>query len=70
MLVNIRLVECFFYYLCSNHTKIQNDMFSIYLLRHAETDYNAHNLIIGGRSNHLMLTEKGKAQAAGAGQFF
>jgi len=38
-------------------------MKSIYLLRHAETEYNANNLFIGGRSNHLELSTKGEEQA-------
>lgn len=38
-------------------------MFSIDLLRHAETDYNAHAQFIGGRSNHIPLSIKGEKQA-------
>ncbi|MDR2950284.1 MAG: histidine phosphatase family protein [Prevotella sp.] len=38
-------------------------MHSLYFLRHAETDYNANNQFIGGRSNHLELSIKGKIQA-------
>ena len=44
-------------------------MLSIYLLRHAETDYNAHNMYIGGRSNHIYLSEKGELQAIAVGKF-
>lgn len=36
---------------------------TIYLLRHAETDYNAHAQFIGGRSNHIPLSTKGEKQA-------
>lgn len=43
-------------------------MLSIYLLRHAETDYNAHAQFIGGRSNHISLSTKGKQQALGIGK--
>ncbi|MDO8459693.1 MAG: histidine phosphatase family protein [Nanoarchaeota archaeon] len=35
----------------------------LYLLRHAETEYNAHNNLIGGQSNFLKLSERGKNQA-------
>ena len=44
-------------------------MLSIYLLRHAETDYNAHNMYIGGRSNHIPLSREGEQQAIIAGIF-
>lgn len=43
-------------------------MHSIYLLRHAETDYNAHAQFIGGRSNHIPLSTKGKKQALEIGK--
>lgn len=43
-------------------------MLSIYLLRHAETDYNAHAQFIGGRSNHIPLSTKGKKQAMEIGK--
>jgi len=43
-------------------------MFTIYLLRHAETEYNANNQFIGGRSNHLELSIKGKIQAKEIGE--
>lgn len=38
-------------------------MYSLYLLRHAETDYNSHAQFIGGRSNHIPLSTKGEKQA-------
>lgn len=43
-------------------------MLSIYFLRHAETDYNAHAQFIGGRSNHIPLSTKGEKQALAAGK--
>lgn len=43
-------------------------MLSIYLLRHAETDYNADNKFVGGRSNHLSLSAKGEKQAVEIGK--
>lgn len=43
-------------------------MHSIYLLRHAETDYNAHAQFIGGRSNHIPLSTKGEQQALEIGK--
>lgn len=43
-------------------------MLTIYLLRHAETDYNAHAQFIGGRSNHIPLSTKGKKQALAVGK--
>lgn len=43
-------------------------MLSIYLLRHAETDYNAHAQVIGGRSNHIPLSTKGEKQALAIGK--
>jgi broad specificity phosphatase PhoE len=43
-------------------------MLAIYLLRHAETDYNAHAQLIGGRSNHLSLSTKGEKQALEIGR--
>lgn len=43
-------------------------MLSIYLLRHAETDYNAHAQFIGGRSNHISLSTKGEKQALEVGK--
>lgn len=45
-----------------------NYMLSIYLLRHAETEYNANNQFIGGRSNHLELSIKGGKQAEEIGK--
>lgn len=41
---------------------------SIYLLRHAETEYNAHAQFIGGRSNHIPLSTKGRKQALEVGE--
>ncbi len=38
-------------------------MHEIYLIRHAETEYNRVNDKIGGRSSHLHITEKGQGQA-------
>ncbi|MBK5722085.1 histidine phosphatase family protein [Dysgonomonas sp. Marseille-P4677] len=43
-------------------------MLSIYLLRHAETDYNSHAQFIGGRSNHIPLSTKGEKQALEIGK--
>lgn len=43
-------------------------MLTIYLLRHAETDYNAHAQFIGGRSNHIPLSIKGEKQALAVGK--
>lgn len=43
-------------------------MIKIYLLRHAETEYNANNQFIGGRSNLLKLSTKGKIQAKEIGK--
>ncbi|QAR30414.1 histidine phosphatase family protein [Ornithobacterium rhinotracheale] len=38
-------------------------MIEIYLIRHAETEYNRINDRIGGRSSHLHINETGKQQA-------
>ena len=43
-------------------------MLFIYLLRHAETDYNAHAQFIGGQSNQIPLSTKGKKQALAIGK--
>lgn len=43
-------------------------MIFIFLLRHAETDYNAHAQFIGGRSNHIPLSTKGEEQALEIGK--
>lgn len=43
-------------------------MLSIYLFRHAETNYNAHAQFIGGRSNHIPLSTKGEKQALAVGK--
>ena len=40
----------------------------LYLIRHAETEYNAHNNLIGGQSNFLNLSERGKDQARVLGE--
>ncbi len=41
---------------------------NLYLLRHAETEYNSHRSIIGGRSNFLGLSERGVKQAKALGK--
>ncbi|MCR5713984.1 MAG: histidine phosphatase family protein [Bacteroidales bacterium] len=41
---------------------------TLYLLRHAETAYNADRLRIGGRSPQLPLSENGRMQAAACGK--
>lgn len=43
-------------------------MLTLYLLRHAETDYNAHAQFIGGRSNQIPLSTKGRKQALEIGE--
>lgn len=43
-------------------------MLTLFLLRHAETDYNAHAQFIGGRSNHISLSTKGEKQALEIGK--
>ena len=40
----------------------------LYLFRHAETEYNAHNHLIGGQSNFLKLSERGEDQARALGE--
>lgn len=40
---------------------------NIYLFRHGETKENAENTIFTGRSNHLLLTNRGIAQAEALG---
>lgn len=40
-------------------------MQEIYLIRHAETEYNRINDKIGGRSSHLHINAKGQEQAKG-----
>jgi len=45
-------------------------MIELFLLRHAETEYNADNQFIGGRSNHLNLSENGCKQAEKIGLQF
>jgi broad specificity phosphatase PhoE len=39
----------------------------LYLFRHAETTYNADGTLIGGRSNHIPLSERGIKQAYALG---
>lgn len=41
-------------------------MTEIYLVRHPETPYNADGTVVGGRSNHLLLSPRGEQQV---GQF-
>ena len=50
--------------------RIEYKMLSIFLLRHAETEYNANNQFVGGRSNHLALSTKGMEQAKETGKIF
>ena len=38
-------------------------MLKIYLIRHAESEGNVNNHLIGGQSNHFKLTERGEKQA-------
>ena len=45
-------------------------MIELFLLRHAETEYNACNKFIGGRSNHLNLSDNGYKQAEKIGLQF
>jgi broad specificity phosphatase PhoE len=40
----------------------------LYLFRHAETKYNTDNHLIGGQSNFLRLSERGKCQAKVLGE--
>lgn len=44
-------------------------MLDIYLIRHAESTGNVQSHIVGGRSNHLLLTEKGEKQAIVLGKW-
>ncbi len=43
-------------------------MTNFYLIRHAECENNLANYLIGGRSNHSLLTAKGRAQAEMLGE--
>lgn len=43
-------------------------MVSVYFIRHAESEGNVNHHIIGGQSNHLPLTSRGKEQADRLGQ--
>lgn len=45
-------------------------MLDIYLIRHAESEGNVNNHLIGGRSNHYKLTERGIEQARKLGKRF
>lgn len=45
-------------------------MITIYFLRHAQTVYNATQTTIGGRSNHIELSEEGVRQAEEAAEWF
>ena len=38
-------------------------MLKVYLIRHAESEGNVNNHLIGGQSNHFKLTERGEKQA-------
>ncbi len=40
----------------------------LYLIRHAQTPYNADDIYIGGRSNHLPLTSIGDLQSIAIGE--
>jgi probable phosphoglycerate mutase len=40
----------------------------LYLMRHAETEYNVHNKLIGGQSNFLDLSDRGIKQAETLGK--
>jgi broad specificity phosphatase PhoE len=44
-------------------------MTRIYFFRHAESEMNTHADVIGGRSNHTPLSEKGVRQAKALGQW-
>ncbi|MDX2285416.1 MAG: histidine phosphatase family protein [Bacteroidia bacterium] len=43
-------------------------MITLYLIRHAESEGNLNNHLIGGQSNHLPLTERGYDQARRLGE--
>ncbi len=45
-------------------------MITIYFVRHAQTEYNKRQDTIGGRSNHIDLSEEGYEQAANRGLWF
>lgn len=45
-------------------------MTELYLLRHGETDYNKHFILIGGRSSHLSINETGRDQCRKLGDWF
>ena len=43
-------------------------MITVYFIRHAESEGNVNNHIIGGRSSHLPLTSRGEVQAQALGK--
>lgn len=45
-------------------------MLEIYLLRHGETEYNKHNLYIGGKTSNLPINETGILQSKKLGDWF
>jgi broad specificity phosphatase PhoE len=56
-----------------NLSRLERDfqikMINIYLIRHAQTEYNRNHQYIGGRSSHLEINEKGWEQATQLGEF-
>ena len=44
-------------------------MIELYLIRHAESVLNTEGNILGGRTNHIPLTEKGRQQAYKLGRY-
>lgn len=44
-------------------------MINLYLIRHAQTEYNRNHQYIGGRSSHLAINENGWEQARLLGQW-
>lgn len=44
-------------------------MINLYLIRHAQTEYNRNHQYIGGRSSHLAINENGWEQARMLGQW-
>ncbi|MFA8434936.1 MAG: histidine phosphatase family protein [Marinifilaceae bacterium] len=45
-------------------------MIEIYLVRHGETDYNKNHRLIGGRSSHIHINERGIQQSRQLGAWF
>ena len=43
-------------------------MVTVYLVRHAQSVMNTHRFLVGGRSNHTPLTQRGRQQATLCGQ--